>query len=172
MTIAVYAVSVTLAVLSMLLFVLAARRLLGRQEEIVATMLGRYDDRLAEFAQTLNDALALVPVARPSLAEATGEPGDHGVVMRTLEIARERTDAHAAVAVVASASQSPTLATVGLSQAEAAHVGRMGFPDYRGRAIQVSFNGEAEAPPGKYRSARASLCPCCRPIRARGCSRC
>ena len=66
-TIAVYAVSVTLAVLSMLLFVLAARRLLGRQEEIVATMLGRYDDRLAEFAQTLNDALALVPV-REALA--------------------------------------------------------------------------------------------------------
>ena len=29
-------------------------------------------------------------------------------------------------------------------------MGRMGFPDYRGaRAIQVSFNGEAEAPPGK-----------------------
>ena len=148
-TIAVYAVSVTLAVLSMLLFVLAARRLLGRQEEIVATMLGRYDDRLAEFAQTLNDALALVPVARPSLAEATGEPGDHGVVMRTLEIARERTDAHAAVAVVASASQSPTLATVGLSQAEAAHVGRMGFPDYRVAAPSRSRStARRKRPPG------------------------
>jgi diguanylate cyclase (GGDEF)-like protein len=153
MTVAVYAVSVVLAVTSMWLFVLAARRLLGRQEEIVTAMLSRYDDRLAEFAQTLNDALAAAP--SPALAPAAAlpeealEPGDHGVVMRTLELAVDKTDAHAALAIVAG-STSPTLATVGLTQAEAAHVGRMGVPDYRGaRAIQVSFSGETEAPAGK-----------------------
>ena len=74
-TIAVYAVSVTLAVLSMLLFVLAERRLHGRHEEIVATMLGRYDDRLAEFAQTLNDALALVPVFEAFAGGGDGRAG-------------------------------------------------------------------------------------------------
>ena len=39
----------------------------------------------------------------------------------------------------------PILATVGLSEAEAAQVGGLGVPDYHGaRAIQVSFNAEAE----------------------------
>jgi diguanylate cyclase (GGDEF)-like protein len=39
------------------------------------------------------------------------------------------------------------LATVGLSEAEAAQVGGIGVPDYRGaRAIQVSFAGEGDTP--------------------------
>src|SRR4026208_173030 len=41
----------------------------------------------------------------------------------------------------------PMRAAVGLSEAEAAQVGGIGVPDYRGaRAIQVSFAGEGEAP--------------------------
>jgi diguanylate cyclase (GGDEF)-like protein len=41
------------------------------------------------------------------------------------------------------------LATVGLSQAEVAQVERLGIPDYReARALQVSFNGEVDTPPG------------------------
>ena len=42
-----------LAALSLLLFVLAIRRLLTRQEEVTVTMLRRFDERLASFAQTL-----------------------------------------------------------------------------------------------------------------------
>lgn len=153
LTIAAYAASVALAAASLMLFVVAIRRLVERQTELVATMLHRYDERLAGFAQTLNDVLtaprvgALESGQTSSLAAA---PDDgHGTVLRTLELARDRTNAHAAIAMVTGATGSPTFATVGLSQAEAAHVGRMGFPDYRGaRAIQVSFNVEADAPPG------------------------
>jgi diguanylate cyclase (GGDEF)-like protein len=152
-TIAIYALSVVLAAASAVLFLVAIRRLVSRQTEVVATMLERYDGRLAEFAQTLNDALTAPHSGAVGGAAYQnglgGGPDDHGTVLRTLELARDRTEAHAAIAIVTGASGTPTFATVGLSQAEAAHVGRMGFPDYRGaRAIQVSFNGEAEAPPG------------------------
>jgi diguanylate cyclase (GGDEF)-like protein len=152
MMIAIYAAAVALGVLCIFLFVLAARRLLGRQEEIITVMLQRYDDRLGEFAQTLNDALSQPIPAR--IAAAIAEPEQpaavgHGEVMRLLEIARANTSADAAVAVVSDPSREPVLATVGLTQAEAAQVSRLGIPDYRGaRAIEVSFNGEAQTPPG------------------------
>ncbi len=149
MTIAIYAASVALATLCIVLFFVAAQRLLSRQEEIVTTMLRRYDERLADFAQTLNDALNRPPLAPALVSE---EPAraipEHGV-MRLLELAKERMSADAAVAVVSAPSKEPLLATVGLSQAEVAQVGRMGVPDYRGaRALQVAFNGEAATPPG------------------------
>jgi len=155
MTIAIYAGAAGLGVLCILLFVLAVRRLLGRQEELIETMLVRYDARLAEFAQTLNDALAQPLPARILAAIGDAEPVpavpelEHGEVMRLLEIARASTSSDAAVAVVAEPNREPMLATVGLSQAEAAQVGRLGAPDYRGaRAIEVSFNGEARTAPG------------------------
>jgi diguanylate cyclase (GGDEF)-like protein len=155
MTIAIYAASVALALLCIGLFFVAARRLLGRQELILVTMLRRYDDRLGQFAQALNDGLARIyqqqqeqqqrPVATQ---ETTSAIPEHGV-MRLLELARQRMRVDAAVAVVADPKREPILATVGLSQAEVAQVGRMGVPDYRGaRALQVAFNGEAETPPG------------------------
>jgi diguanylate cyclase (GGDEF)-like protein len=154
MTIAIYATSVVLAMLCISLFFVATRRLLGRHELIVVTMLRRYDDRLGEFAQTLNDALYRATAPSPALATepAVASPQsaipEHGV-MRVLELARQRMAVDAAVAVVTAPSREPILATVGLSQAEVAQVGRMGVPDYRGaRALQVAFNGDAETPPG------------------------
>jgi diguanylate cyclase (GGDEF)-like protein len=162
MTLAIYVGAVGLGLLSLVLFLLAFRRVLGRQEEIVTGMLYRYDNRLAEFAQTLNDALNQTLPARitaaisGSLASAAGaqqtqadrQLPDHGL-MRLLELARERTSSDAAVAVVGNASSEPVLATVGLSEAEAAQVGTMGVPDYRGaRAIQVSFAGDAQGARG------------------------
>jgi diguanylate cyclase (GGDEF)-like protein len=153
MTIAIYAISVALALACIGLFFLAARRMLGRHEAIVTTMLRRYDDRLGEFAQTLQDALnrepqpAPMPV-EPIVSSPAGAIPEHGV-MRVLELARKRMAVDAAVAVVTPPSKEPILATVGLSQAEVAQVGRMGVPDYRGaRALQVAFNGDAETPPG------------------------
>jgi diguanylate cyclase (GGDEF)-like protein len=153
MIIAIYAAAVALGVVCILLFVLAVRRIVMRQEDIVVAMLERYDHRLAEFAQTLNDALTqplpariLAAIGDTRLAQASLE---HGEVMRLLEIARANTSSDAAVAVVAEPNREPLLATVGLSPAEAAQVGRLGIPDYRGaRAISVSFNGEAQTPPG------------------------
>jgi diguanylate cyclase (GGDEF)-like protein len=150
MTIAIYAAAAALGVVCILLFVLAVRRLLARQEELIATMLQRYDNRLAEFAQTLNDALSaplpariLAAIAEPE-APAPQPSLEHGEVMRLLEVARATTSSDAAVAVVAEPNREPMLATVGLSQDEAAQVSRLGVPDYRGaRAIQVSFNGDA-----------------------------
>jgi diguanylate cyclase (GGDEF)-like protein len=153
MTIAIYAISVALAILCIGLFFVAARRLLGRQEEIIVTMLRRYDDRLGEFAQALNDALNRPPPppalpTEPIVSSSAAAIPEHGV-MRVLELARQRMSVDAAVAVVTAPSREPILATVGLSQAEVAQVGRMGVPDYRGaRALQVAFNGEAETPPG------------------------
>lgn len=151
MTIAIYVASVVLGVLCICLFLVAIRRLMGRQEEIITTMLRRYDDRLAEFAQTLNDAFTQ-PLPQRISAAITGAPArelsDHGV-LRLLEVARERTSADAAVAVLADPKAEPMLATVGLSQAEVAQVERLGIPDYReARALQVSFSGEADTPPG------------------------
>jgi diguanylate cyclase (GGDEF)-like protein len=161
MTIAVYVVSAVLAVTCIVLFAIAMRRMFGRHEQVVTAMLDRYDDRLAEFAQTLNDAITPLPdrilaaiaepPARVAVAQASAGHSsvDDGNVMRLLEVARDHTAADAAVAIVADSSREPILATVGLSEDEAAQVGRMGVPDYRGaRAIQVSFNGDADSPPG------------------------
>ena len=57
MTVWIYAGSVALALLSIVLFLVAVRRLLRREAQVVAHMLDRYDERLASFAQTLHDAL-------------------------------------------------------------------------------------------------------------------
>jgi diguanylate cyclase (GGDEF)-like protein len=139
-----------LGALCLTLLVLALRRMLGRHEEVVATMLQRYDHRLAEFAQTLTDALNQTLPARitaaisgaPTMDHSAVEAPDHSNVVRVLELAREQTAADAAVAIVGT-KQEPILATVGLSQTEVAQVGGLGVPDYRGaRAIQVSFNGD------------------------------
>jgi diguanylate cyclase (GGDEF)-like protein len=150
-TIAIFAAAVALGAICITLLFLAARRALGRQEQVITTMLTRYDDRLAEFAQTLNDALnqtlpARITAAISGAAPAKQELPEHSV-MRLLEVARERTAADAAIAVVANRKDEPMLATVGLSEAEAAQVGGIGVPDYRGaRAIQVSFSGEGDTP--------------------------
>jgi diguanylate cyclase (GGDEF)-like protein len=146
--------------------VLALRRVLGRHEEVVTAMLERYDHRLADFAQTLNDALNQTLPARITAAisgapsdAAAGEAPDHSSVVRVLELAREQTAADAAVAIVGTKHE-PILATVGLSQSEVAQVGGLGVPDYRGaRAIQVSFNGD-DAPrnaPGDANPIRSGL---------------
>jgi diguanylate cyclase (GGDEF)-like protein len=153
-TILLYLGAVALGTVCLALFVVSLRRTIGRNEEVVTTMLQRYDNRLAEFAQTLNDALNLTLPARITAA-ISGAPHDspstaidapdHSNVVRVLELAREQTAADAAVAIVGT-NREPILATVGLSQSEVAQVGGLGVPDYRGaRAIQVSFNGD-EAP--------------------------
>jgi diguanylate cyclase (GGDEF)-like protein len=139
--------ALALGVACLVLFVVAIRRMLGRHEDVVATMLQRYDHRLAEFAQTLSDALNQTLPARITAAISgapTDSPAiegpDHSNVVRVLELAREQTSADAAVAIVGTKSE-PILATVGLSQAEVTQVGGLSVPDYRGaRAIQVSFN--------------------------------
>jgi len=153
--IGLYAGALALGVLCLTLLVLSLRRMLGRHEQVVTTMLQRYDHRLAEFAQTLNDALNQTLPARitaaisgaPTDAPAAVDGPDHSNVVRVLELAREQTSADAAVAIVGT-KQEPILATVGLSQSEVAQVGGLGVPDYRGaRAIQVSFNSD-DAPHG------------------------
>jgi diguanylate cyclase (GGDEF)-like protein len=149
--IALYAGAVALGALCLMLFVLAIKRTLARQEEVVSTMLERYDYRLAEFAQTLSDALnqtlparitAAISGTTPTESSAALESPDHSGVVRVLELAREQTAADAAVAIVGT-REDPILATVGLSQAEVNQVGGLGVPDYRGaRAIQVSFSSD------------------------------
>jgi len=150
LAIALYAAALALGALCLALFVLAIKRMLARQEEVVSTMLERYDYRLAEFAQTLSDALNQTLPARITAAisgttpidSAALESPDHSSVVRVLELAREQTDADAAVAIVGT-REDPILATVGLSQAEVSQVGGLGVPDYRGaRAIQVSFSSD------------------------------
>jgi diguanylate cyclase (GGDEF)-like protein len=145
--IALYAAALVLGAVCLTLFALALKRTLARQEEVVSTMLERYDYRLAEFAQTLSDALnqtlparitAAISGATPVDSTALESP-DHSSVVRVLELAREQTAADAAVAIVGT-REDPILATVGLSQSEVNQVGGLGVPDYRGaRAIQVSF---------------------------------
>jgi diguanylate cyclase (GGDEF)-like protein len=140
--------ALVLASLSILLFVLALRRLLLRQADVTEAMLRRYDDRLAGFAQVLNDALASIQSARPS---ATLElEDDPEPMVRALELARERTASDGAIALVTGGKGTPIVATVGLSESETNHIARMGFPDYRGaRAIEVAFAGDLVAPEGE-----------------------
>jgi diguanylate cyclase (GGDEF)-like protein len=139
--------AVVLAAVSLLLFVLALRRLLARQAEVTATMLRRCDERLASFAQTLNDAMTSLQSARP--LGALDLDDDPEPMMRTLELARERIAADGAIALVTPGNGAPIVATVGLSESETNHIARMGFPDYRGaRAIEVAFAGDLVAPEG------------------------
>jgi diguanylate cyclase (GGDEF)-like protein len=139
--------AVSLAGVSLLLFVFAIRRLLARQAEVTVTMLRRYDERLAEFAQTLNDTLSAVQNAR--LLGGFDLEEDPEPMMRTLELARDRTSADGAIALVTGGNGTPIVATVGLSESETNHIARMGFPDYRGaRAIEVAFSGDLIAPDG------------------------
>ena len=81
--------ALVLAGLSVALFVLAIRGLLRRQANVTETMLRRYDDRLAGFAQVLNDALATLQSSR-QLATLELEE-DPEPMVRALELARERT---------------------------------------------------------------------------------
>ena len=129
------------------------RRLLARQADVTATMLRRYDDRLAAFAQTLNDALTAFQTARPiATLELEDDPEP---MVRALELARERTSADGAIALVTGGKGTPIVATVGLSESETNHIARMGFPDYRGaRAIEVAFAGDLVAPEGERAGAR------------------
>ena len=140
--------AVVLAALSVVLFVLAIRRLLSRQSDVTAAMLRRYDDRLAGFAQTLNDALSAFQASRPlATLELEDDPEP---MVRALELARERTAADGAIALVSGSRGAPIVATVGLSESETNHIARMGFPDYRGaRAIEVAFAGDLPAPEGE-----------------------
>ena len=142
--------AIGLATLSVVLFVLAIRRLLARQADVTATMLRRYDDRLASFAQALNDALAAFQSARPIATLELEE--DPEPMVRALELARERTSADGAIALVTGGKGAPIVATVGLSESETNHIARMGFPDYRGaRAIEVAFAGDLVAPRARNR---------------------
>ncbi len=148
MTVELGIAAVTLAAVSLVLFVLAIRRLLIRQAEVTVTMLRRYDERLATFAQTLNDALTAFQDARPLATLDFAD--DPEPMVRALEIARERTGADGAIALVNGVNGTPIVATVGLSESETNHIARMGFPDYRGaRAIEVSFSGDLVAPEGE-----------------------
>lgn len=148
MTVELGIAAVALAAVSLLLFVFAIRRLLVRQAEVTVTMLRRYDERLATFAQTLNDALAAFQASRPLATLDLAD--DPEPMVRALEVARERTGADGAIALVNGLSGTPIVATVGLSESETNHMARMGFPDYRGaRAIEVAFSGELVAPEGE-----------------------
>src|SRR5574338_876582 len=140
--------AVVLAGVSLVLFVIAIRRLLARQAEVTVTMLRRYDERRADFAQTLADALTALQAPASSGTPALEE--DPEPMVRTLELARERTRADGAIALVTSGTGAPIVATVGLSESETNHIARMGFPDYRGaRAIEVGFAGDIAAPEGE-----------------------
>lgn len=140
--------AVILAGISFCLFVVTVRRLLERQEQVTVTMLRRYDERLASFAQALGDALATFQ-ASPSVLPASDLDDDPEPMLRALELARERTHSDGAIALVAGGSGTPIVATVGLSESETNHMARMGYPDYRGaRAIEVAFAGDLPAPAG------------------------
>jgi len=146
MTTGIAVAALALGAIAVGLFSLSLRRSLTRQTTVVETMLRRYDDRLATFAQTLNDTMSALP-ARQSSDFGVGE--DSEPMMRALEIAVSETSADGAVALVTGGSGGPVVATTGLSEAETNHIARMGFPDYRGaRAIEVAFSGDIDAPEG------------------------
>ena len=146
MTTGIAAAALALGAIAVALFALSLRRSLTRHSVVVETMLERYDDRLATFAQTLNDTMSALPALQ---APDFGVADDSEPMMRALEIAVSETSADGAVALVTGGSGAPVVATIGLSEAETNHIARMGFPDYRGaRAIEVAFSGDIDAPDG------------------------
>lgn len=158
MTIAIYVASVALGLVSLGLFVVAIRRLVGEQTNAVTAMLERYDDRLATLTQTIQQAIetARLPAggeaASVELEALEDEAEDaQGTVVRALERARAGTATDAAVAIVPGTDGSPTATTVGLTEEEAADVTRMGPPDYRGaRALEISYNRELGPEDGEH----------------------
>ncbi len=141
MTTAIYAASAALGLASIVLFLVGVRRLLRRQTEVVATMLDRFDERLASFAQTLNDAFAQPRAGQLDQPVAQEALDTHGTLLRMLELATDRTAADGAFAALAKPSGPPTIASVRLSQEELTQIAQIGLPDYHGaRAIQVAFN--------------------------------
>ena len=143
----------------------------ARQEDVVSGMLERYDYRLAEFAQTLSDALNQTLPARITAAisrNAIDREFDYAREPRPLE-RRPRPRASPASrrppmprSPSSARGEDPILATVGLSQAEVNQVGGLGVGDYRGaRAIQVSFSRDEEIRrhphPGRPRGAAHGL---------------
>src|SRR5215467_7904603 len=149
MTVGIYAGSVALALLSIVLFLVAVRRMFRRETQVVAHMLTRYDERLATFAQTLHDALQAPRTTVGAFVEGPEALDTHRTLLRTLELAADRVAADGAMAILSGGNGPPTLASIRLSHEETSHVARIGLPDYHGaRAIQVSFGGEAAAPPG------------------------
>jgi diguanylate cyclase (GGDEF)-like protein len=155
----IYAASVALALVAIGLFLIGARRLLRRETELVASMLSRYDERLAEFAQTLNDALS---APRPGEVEPFANEPDsldtHSTLLRMLELATERTAADGAFAALASPGGPPTIASVRLSHEELTQIAQIGLPDYHGaRAIQVAFNQSAGTASDTSTSIRSGL---------------
>jgi diguanylate cyclase (GGDEF)-like protein len=142
MSYAIYAASVALALAAFGLFLVGVRRLLRRETELVADMLSRYDERLAEFAQTLNDALSVPRAGEIEPVANAPDPLDtHSTLLRMLELATDLTSADGAYAALASPGGPPTVASVRLSHEEVTQIAQIGLPDYHGaRAIQVAFN--------------------------------
>ena len=94
LTIAVFGVALALAALCIALLLLAGRRVLRRHEELIASIMNRYDNRLGEFAQTLNDALTTTLPARIQAAISgapAAEQREHALLFR--ELATLRADA-------------------------------------------------------------------------------
>lgn len=142
---ALYLTVVASGLSALLLFLVGLRRLFAQHAAVVSGLVRRHDERLAEFAQVLNDALALQRELAAGMHEPPAGSQAHEAMLRALEQARERLQTDAAIAVVGTAG-SPRIASVGLSQEEVAHIARIGFPSHgSARAIQISFNG-APAP--------------------------
>jgi diguanylate cyclase (GGDEF)-like protein len=134
--------SVVLGLLSLGLFVLAIRRLIGEQAERVAVMLERYDERLATLTRVITDAVYHTRFAVGDAGQGLQGEADTSAMLRTLERARARTSTDAAIVIVTGAP-GESVVSVGLSHEEAAEVARIGLPDYRGaRALEISFTSE------------------------------
>ena len=131
-----------LGLLSLGLFVLAIRRLVGEQADRIAAMLERYDERLATLTRVVTDAVYHTRFAVSDAGHDVQDEADTAATLRMLELARARTSTDAAIVIVTGAP-GESVASVGLSHEEAAEVARIGLPDYRGaRALEISFTSE------------------------------
>ena len=138
---AAYVLAVALGATALVLFLAGLRRMLSAHEGQIAALVLRQDERLAEFAQALNDALSAQRELLESSTAPMAQPGSHEPTLRMLEQARSALAVDGAIAMIDGGDREPTFATVGLSNDEASHVARIGMPDFRGaRAIQVVFN--------------------------------
>jgi len=84
--IALYAAALALGGLCLVFFVLAIKRTLARQQDVVSTMLERYDYRLAEFAQTLSDALNQTLPARITAAISGTPPTESASALESPDL--------------------------------------------------------------------------------------
>ncbi len=141
MTAGLYLGALALAFLSLLLVVLALRRVKNEETQALVQMVDRFGQQFERITVGLERTIAQAGDGQPDSAT----PED--VLTQTLRQACARLDVEAAVAYFPRPDGAARVVAVGLSDEDAALLARTGLPDSRGaRSLEFAVNGDAGEP--------------------------